>query len=375
MPAHTFLAGAHLTRFGVRPEGLLDLLVEAGRGALEKGTPGKPDLLVVGCMDPSSLAGLGNIAAALAGSLGLSGIPAYAVETASSTGAAALHLAAKSVAAGDAERALVVAGEKLSPLTVSRATSILARVLAPEEQALGATMPALAALLTRIYLERHGFRANELTCLAMKSHRNGARNPIAHFQTEITEEAYLAARMVADPLRRFDIAPISDGAAAVIVARTGHVRIAGLGGATDPLAIASRSSLPASPAMARAGKRAIETSKRSRGEIRVAEIHDAFTPFEVMAAEDLGFFPPGGGLKAALRGETDFGARLVLNPSGGLKSRGHPVGASGLAQVCELFGQLTGTAGPLQVDGAKVGLAASVGGMLANNFVTVLEAV
>ena len=164
-------------------------------------------------------------------------------------------------------------------------------------------------------------------------------------------------------------------ACALIVEKQGPVKIAGIGGATDTLPVAARGSLSSSMAMRLAGERALKMAKISPSSIQVAELHDAFTPFEAMASEDLGLVERGQGLTAAMNGETDFGGRVVINASGGLKARGHPVGASGLAQVCELFFQLTKQAGSLQVDGARRALAASVGGMLANNLVTVLEAV
>jgi acetyl-CoA acetyltransferase len=235
-------------------------------------------------------------------------------------------------------------------------------------------MPAMAAMLSRAYLEENLHASDDLACLALKAHRNGAKNPVAHLRNPLTEKEYRAARVISSPLRLFDIAPISDGACAVIVEKKGDVRVAGIGGATDPLPVSARESLSSSKAMRLAGDRAMRMAGATPSSSQVAEIHDAFTPFEAMASEDLGLFDRGSGLKAAMRGETDFGGKVVINPSGGLKARGHPVGASGLAQVCELYLQLTKQAGALQVDGARRALAASVGGILANNLVTVLEA-
>ncbi|HLF06637.1 MAG TPA: thiolase family protein [Thermoplasmata archaeon] len=374
MPAHAFLSAAHLIKFGKRPERLLELLAEAGRGALERAASSPPDLLVVGVMDPEGFDGQGNIAAALAHELRISGVHGLAVETAMSTGAAALHVAVNAVASGSAEKALVVAGEKMTHLPVPKVAGMLARALAPQERALGGTMPAMAAMLSRAYLEENLHASDDLACLAMKAHRNGAKNPFAHLSNPLTEKEYREARVISSPLRLFDIAPISDGACAVIVERKGDVRVAGIGGATDPLPVSARESLSSSKAMRLAGERAMRMAGASPSSLDVAEIHDAFTPFEAMASEDLGLFDRGGGLKAAIRGETDFGGKVVINPSGGLKARGHPVGASGLAQVCELYLQLAKQAGGLQVDGARRALAASVGGILANNLVTVLEA-
>jgi acetyl-CoA C-acetyltransferase len=374
LPHHAFISSAHLVKFGKRHEKLLELLAEAGRGAMERASSAAPDLLVVGVMDPEGFAGQANIAAAVAHALSLSGAHSIAVETAMSTGAAALHAAVNAVASGSAEKALVVAGEKMTHLPVAKVAAMLARALSPQERDLGATMPAMAAMVSRAYLEESLHASDDLACLALKAHRNGAKNPVAHLRTPLTEKEYCEARIISSPLRLYDIAPISDGACAAVVERKGAVRVAGIGGATDPLPVSARESLSSSRAMRLAGERAMKMAGVSSSEIRVAEIHDAFTPFEAMASEDLGFFDRGQGLRAAMKGETDFGGRVVVNASGGLKARGHPVGASGLAQVCELYLQITGQAGALQVDGARRALAASVGGILANNLVTVLEA-
>ncbi|MGH7340517.1 MAG: beta-ketoacyl synthase N-terminal-like domain-containing protein, partial [Candidatus Rokuibacteriota bacterium] len=202
---------------------MLELLGEAGRGALERAGSSPPDLLVVGVMDPEGFDGQGNIAAALAHHLGLSGVHAVAVETAMSTGAAALHVAVNAVASGSAEKALVVAGEKMTHLPVPKVAAMLARALAPQERALGATMPAMAAMLSRAYLEENLHASDDLACLALKAHRNGSKNPVSHLRNLLTEKEYREARVISSPLRLYDIAPISDGACAAVVERMGEV--------------------------------------------------------------------------------------------------------------------------------------------------------
>jgi hypothetical protein len=206
----------------------------------------------------------------------------------------------------------------------------------------------------------------------LKNHLNGSRNSLAQFQKAITRDAYLASKFIATPLRLYDCAPITDGAAAlVLTSEKTDVRLSGIGQGTGPLSLRERDIFTSFPATRIAAARAYQMAETSPQGIDFAEVHDAFTPFEIITTEDLGFFPPGKGGEAAVDGKTALDGSLPINPSGGLKARGHPVGASGLAQVVEVTKRLRGqTRGKREL---KRGLAQSTGGLGTNNFVTILE--
>jgi acetyl-CoA C-acetyltransferase len=211
--------------------------------------------------------------------------------------------------------------------------------------------------------------------VAVKNHANGARNPYAHFQKPVTLEGVMSSRLIADPLRLQHCCPISDGAAAVLLtADPTGTKLAGMGQGSDYLAMRYRSSLTGFRATQDAAKAAFKMAGFGPERVQVAEIHDAFAPFEILALEDIGLLAPGKATKAIQNGELMLEGRLPVNPSGGLKARGHALAATGLAQVVELIWQLTGRALGRQVK-ATVGLAHSIGGMATNNWVTLVEQV
>ncbi|MBI5524198.1 MAG: thiolase family protein [Desulfarculus sp.] len=379
MPRPVLLAGASLTPFGRTRHKLLDLLAQAAQGALKEAGLQDVDALYLGVMNAEEFTGEGNLAVALADRLGLGGAASSRVETASSTGAGALESAFFAVASGYLQNVLVVAGEKMTGLSTRATTRILAEVIAPSERRYGASMPALAALIARAYGRAHNLGEDQLRAVlgavAVKNHARGALNPFAQFQKPISLEEHHAARPVAEPLGLFDCAPITDGAAAVVLSsRRGGVRLAGMGHATDSAAVTRRQGLTSFNSTRKAAAQAYAMAQVNPQEVDFAEVHDAFTMFEVIGSEDLGFFPPGQGWRAALEGRTGPEGERPINPSGGLKARGHPVGASGLAQVVEAYWLLTG-----QVDAArrlprepKVALTQSIGGLGNNNLVTIL---
>jgi acetyl-CoA acetyltransferase len=379
MPTPVYIAGAALTRFGRLEGSLLDLLVEASAGALEDAGARRVDTIYLGVMNPEEFTGEGNLAAALADRLELPGAASSRVETASSTGAGALESAFFAVASGYREQVLVVAGETMTGLSTRQATRILAEVIAPSERRYGASMPSLAALVAGAYADHHRLEPGELkdalARVALKNHSRGALNPFAQFQKPISEEKYLSARPVADPLGLYDCAPITDGAAALVLSRRkGKVRLAGMGHATDSAALCRRGSLVSFNSTRRAALQAYAMAQVNPSEVDFAEVHDAFTMFEIIGSEDLGFYPPGEGWVAAADGRTGAEGELPINPSGGLKSRGHPVGASGLAQVVEAHWLLTGQVEPGRrlAKPPRIGLTQSIGGLGNNNLVTVL---
>ncbi|MBI4609335.1 MAG: thiolase domain-containing protein [Candidatus Rokubacteria bacterium] len=370
-----WIAGAGMARFGKREETLQDLIAEAALAAMRAASVETPDALVVAVMNPEEFVGEGNFASQIATHVGLAHVPALRVETATSSGAAALYAGFAAVAAGLHRSVLVVGGEKMTHLPTPRVSELISRSIDPHERSYGATMPALAALVTRALMADHGVSLREISQVSVKNHANAALNPFAHFQSPVTLAEVLESRLVADPLRLLHCCPISDGAAALLLtAERTAVQIAGIGQGADYLAVRYRDSLTTFRATQAAAAAAYRMAGFGPERVEVAEVHDAFAPFELITLEDLGLVPPGKATRATMNGETALDGRLPVNPSGGLKARGHALAATGLAQVVELVGQLTGTAPGRQVQ-ARVGLAHSIGGLATNNWVTLLERV
>jgi len=371
-----FVAGAGMTKIGRRSEPLQDLMAEAAHAALADAGLERPDAIVVATMNPEEFLGDGNFASNVATHLGFAEIPTIRVETATSSGAASLYIGFSQVAAGLRRTVLVVGGEKMTHLTTPRVSEIIGRSIDPYERGYGATMPALAGLITQILFARSGTVAREIAQVAVKNHAHGAKNPLAHFQQIVTQEEVMESRMVADPLRLLHCCPISDGAAAIVLTsdRT-PVRVAGMGQGTDTLAVRHRRELVTFAATRAAAREAFAMAGFGPEHVDFAEIHDAFAPFELISLEDTGLLPQGKSGRATLDGDTALDGRLPINPSGGLKARGHPLAATGLAQVVECVWQLTGRAQGRQLPVAHRALAHSIGGLATNNWVTLLEAV
>lgn len=372
--AHLLSVG--MTKFGKSSSELSNLLLEAAEKATESVPLSKIDAVFVGSMNPDEFADISSLPAFLAEELGLIPKPAVRIDNSSATGAATLLQAYLGVKSGFFNTILCVAGEKMTNVSTAMAGRILARVLATSERRLGLTMPALAAITCRAYMHRYNLSRDQLSCIPVKNHQNGLENPYAHFRKEISLETVRKSRMIADPLRLYDCSPMSDGAAAVVISNEkGPIKITGIGSGTDYLALQYRESFASSKATKNAARMAYEQSSLGPHDIDVAELHDAFSILEIISSEDVGFFPPGKGGIAAEKGETSLEGAIPINPSGGLKARGHPVGATGLAQIIEIFWQLNGDAGNRQIDGARTGLAQNIGGFASNNLVTILEAV
>ncbi len=365
---------AAVGRFGRRPESLVDLIAEAGAMALE-GIGRKPvDGLLVGTMAAGSMAELENVTSQLAHRLAIETTAGYRVEAASASGAAVFHAAVAAVAAGFYRRLLVVAGEKMTAQPSAEVSRILARSLAPAEQSAGATLPALAALVTQMYLSEHSVDESILHAVSVLARAAAAKNPAAQFRSVVTAEEVAASRPVALPLRLLHCSAMSDGAAAVVLERgEGPATVLGLGQGFDQLMVADRERPTSFRATRVAAQRAYEAAHLTRKEIDFAELHDAFAPFLLIDLEDVGICGPGEAPGWIAAGAIAPEGRFPVNPSGGLLGRGHPVGASGLAQIAEIVRQLRGEAGGTQLPRPiNVGLAQSIGGLASHNFVTIL---
>ncbi|MBZ5739545.1 thiolase family protein [Nocardioides mangrovi] len=299
--------------------------------------------------------------------IGIGGIPVVNVDNACSGGATALHQAARAVAAGEHEVALVVGVEKLTQF----GGGTLPLVAEDPEVQQGMVMPALYAMRARRYLHDRGSLA-DLAAVSVKARRHGARNPLAQLRSEVTAEQVLGSRRIADPLTLFMCCPTGDGAAAVVLVSEA-VRRRLDGPAVELLAsvlhsgtleLGARDMLRPEITVDSA-REAYEAAGLGPEELDVVELHDAFSIAELVYYEALGLCPAGEAASLLHRGETTFGGRVVVNPSGGLLAKGHPVGASGAAQVAEVFWQLTGRAGDRQVEGARTALTHVTGGGIA----------
>src|SRR5262249_41338885 len=266
---------------------------------------------------------------------------------------------------------------KMTHLSTPRVSELIGRSIDAYERSYGATMPALAGLITRALITEHGATLREIAQVAVKNHANAARNPYAHFSNVVSIDEVMDSRMVADPLRLLHCCPISDGAAAVVLTRARKaVRIAGIGQGTATLAVRHRQRLTRFRATQAAAAAAYAMAGFGPERVDFAELHDAFQPFELISLEDLGLVPAGKSGRATLDGETAIDGRLPINPSGGLKARGHPLAATGRAQVAERFWQPTGAPGPPPTScrTGRTALAHSSGGLATNHWVTLLEA-
>ncbi len=380
---------------------VFDLFASAYRRALAESDVRDFDAVQVGIMDAEEFENRANIAAKVADRLGLVGVPAVRTETASSTGAAAFHEACYKIRSGAASSVLVIAGERMKTVTTQVATEIMSKTVDPVERRFGFTMPALIALVSQAYFRRHGVRgervADVLSRLMFRAHALGADNPLAAFagKPEPLAAYFDEAKNlpVATPLRRKDCSPICDGAAAIILTdKPQAVRVAGLGSATDTSSLLDRLELDSLPAT----RRAAAFAYRNAGvadpralEGLVLESHDAFNSLLPVNLVDLGLCGPAESLEAlvgAARGADPAvdpyahawsgpRGRRPVNLSGGLKSRGHPVGGTGLFQLAELYLQLTRRFPNPRAQAAdpRLGLSHSIGGPGNNVYVTLLE--
>ncbi len=313
----------------------------------------------------------GHTGAATADWAGLLNIPATRTEAACASSGVALRSGVYAVLSGLADIVLVGGVEKMTHRTTAEVTEYLAMASDyPFEQWHGITFPGLYALMATAHMHRYGTTEAQMAEVAVKNHYHGTLNPKAHMQKEITLEKALTSRPVATPLKLYDCSLITDGASCAILTKPElasrftdqPVHIIGTGQASDTIGLYERQSLTSLQAAKLAAQTAYQMAATTPDDMDVAEVHDCFTIAELIAYEDLGFCPTGEGGKLAESGETHLGGRLPVNTSGGLKAKGHPVGATGTAQAYEMYLQLTGQADQRQVKNAQVGLTHNVGG-------------
>jgi len=367
----TWVVGAASNRFGKMKETGREAATRVSLAAIEASGLAPKD---IGYTFVSNCFGIAehqaHVGPLINGGLGIPEVPSCTIESACSSSSAGLHEAFVQVAGGFIDAALVVGAEKLSHLDTLAATSYFA-VAADYafETKNGATFPGLYATLASAYLAAYRTTPEMFGAISVKNHANASHNPNAHFQKEISMETYLNSPVIASPLRLYDCCPFSDGAAAIVVAAKEFVKTP----RSEPLVVRAsaragsitemqdRPDLLGLPSSRIAGAKAFRQAHMEPRDIDFAEVHDCFTIAEALALEDLGFFPRGGGARAALDGLTTRDGKLPINPSGGLKAKGHPVSATGVAQVVEVFEQFNGRANGRAVPRTQTALTHNVG--------------
>ncbi|MCQ4332942.1 thiolase family protein [Natronomonas sp. F2-12] len=363
--------GGSMTKFGQREAWIRELLADAGEACLDDaGVPSDAvEHLYVSNMASGEFEGQTGVMNALAHDLGL--LPAYSqrVDQTSASGGAGIYAAWQSVASGASEMTLLVGGEKMTHRSTAESTDIIASITHPAEYKHGVTLPSFAGLTARLYLDRFDAPRESLARVAVKNHENGTRNRKAQFQKEITVEEALESPIIADPLRLYDFCPVTDGSAALLFCplevaeeyADDYAVVSGVGGATDTHVVHEREDPTTMGGVVDSSEEAYEMAGIGPDDVDVAELHDMFTILEFLQMEALGFAEKGHAWEHAMDGRTKLDGDRPINPSGGLKSKGHPLGASGVAQAYEIYEQLVGEAGDRQVP-AETGLACNVGG-------------
>ncbi|MFQ5769205.1 MAG: thiolase domain-containing protein [bacterium] len=377
------IIGAGLTKFGeLWDKSFRDIFVEAGLAAINNAGVDHLDSMYVGTMSGGLFVGQEHIGSLMADYLGQTPIPATHVESACASSGAAFRMAFIEVASGLNDIVLAGGVEKMND--GADVTYALSTAADQEYEVFhGITFPGLYAMIARAHMHKYGTTREQLAKVAVKNHFNGKRNPNAQFQMEITVEQVLNSSMVADPLRLLDCSPVSDGASAVILCplnmakkyTDAPVKVIATGQASDSIGLHSRPDISYLAAVARSAEQAYKMAGVKPGDIQVAEVHDCFTIAEICAMEALGFVEKGQGGKAVEAGLNALDGKIPINTSGGLKSKGHPVGATGVAQIIEIFEQLRTNAGERQVKNARIGLAQNMGGSGGSSVVHIMEAV
>lgn len=376
------IIGVGMTHFGeLWDQSIRDMFAEAALKAMDDAGVRKIDSLYVGSMSSGLYAYQEHLGSVMADYIGQRGVPAVRVESACASGGTAVRSAFLEVASGMSD--IVLAGGVEKMWDVEDGTFVLATAADQEYEAYnGVTFPGLYAMMARAYMEKYGLTREELAQVPVKNHKHAINNPSAQYPFALSLEGVLKSSPVADPLRLMDCSPITDGAAAVILCpldiahkfTNKPVKIKGVGAATGPIALHDHSDLTRLDAVRIAGERAYKMAGLSPSDIDFVEVHDCFSIAEIIVVEELGFFEYGKAGKAIAEGQATYGGKIVVNPSGGLKAKGHPVGATGVAQIIEATLQLQGRADKRQVQGAKYGMAQNMGGSGGSSVVHILEA-
>jgi acetyl-CoA C-acetyltransferase len=364
---------------------LVDLASEAVRAALNNAGLDRADALYAGNMMSGTVSRQSTPGALIAGRAGLGAAESIKVDTACSSGASALRLGLSAVASGEIGVAVVAGVEKMTDAVGDEVTAALASAAdADFEAAMGLSFVSINALLMRRYMEAYGWKHADFAPFSINAHANARHNPYARLRNPIDEKQYSRARMVADPINLLDASPTGDGAAAAVivpVALAGQYRrggplvtIAASAAATDSIALHDRYDMLELAAARQSAERAYAQAGLGPEDVDVFELHDAFSIMAALSLETAGFAEPGQGPRLGLEDHIGPPGKVPIATMGGLKARGHPVGATGMYQIVELYLQLTGRAGETQAPGAKIGMAQNVGGSGASVVTHILRA-
>jgi len=376
-----YVCGASQTKFGYLREDIGTLMLIAAKKAISQS---KIDLAeieaIIVANFSSSFTQQCHLPSLLASRLNTNK-EIVRVESACAAGSVAIKEAAIYLESGLYQTVMVVGVEKMSEVSMDMTTLTLAMAASPEERRHGATFPSQYALIARTYLEKYGVNEVDLAKVAVKNHHNALLNPLAHFHKKIDVETVLKSRMIASPLKLLDCSPISDGAAAVILStkksishpKNRPVRLIGWGHAVDAIELYKRRDLASIPVVALASKKAYKMADLLPRDINIAELHDCFTIAELIEMEELGFCKKGEAKEMIRTGKTELTGELPINTSGGLKAKGHPIGATGVSQVVEIVKQLQNKAAQRQVKNVHKGLCCNIGGSGGSCVVTIFS--
>ncbi|HNT23322.1 MAG TPA: thiolase domain-containing protein [Anaerolineales bacterium] len=363
---------------------LRELAGEAIFAALDDAQRTSADGLFVGNMLSGMLSKQENLGSLIAEWVGLPGIEAFKVESACSSGAAALRSGFMAVSSGEMDSAIVVGVEKMTDTLPSETTEGLATAAdADYEAAQGLSFVAINALVMQRYLHFYGWKHTDFAQFSINAHANAMHNPFARLREPITEADYSRARMIADPINLLDASPTGDGAAALLLVPVEMlnpgskpiIKIAGSSSATDTTSVHGRKDPLWLSAAEKSAKKAYQQAGIGHQDIDLFELHDAFSIMSALSLEACGFAERGQGPRLAQEGAILPTGRIPITTRGGLKARGHPVGATGIYQAVEVVQQLRGQAGPSQVENAKIGMTQNIGGSGANIITHIIKAV
>ena len=363
------VVSASFTRFGKRDDDLLSIASHSADPLVEKYRD-SIDFFIVSNSYSGEYNGISGLNNLLTTRFSMDGIPSIRVDNTSGSGGSAVLVAKSLIESGAAENVLITGVEKMTGGNGKNSTSIIASLLHNEERRSGISLPSLGGLLTKFYMDEFKASRESIAMVAVKNHFNGSKNPYAQFQKPITLEEVMSSRIIADPLRIFEFCPVSDGSVSIIMTSdenaasfsSKYAKILGCATAASSSSLSGRETMTTINAVKNASSKAFRNASLKPSEMDFAELHDMSTILEIVESEDAGFFKKGEGWKALVEHRTDLDGEFPINTSGGLNSKGHPIGASGIAQTGEAFLQLTGQAGQRQVKNANHGFSMSMAG-------------
>ncbi|MDV2582232.1 thiolase C-terminal domain-containing protein [Alkalibacillus haloalkaliphilus] len=374
----TYIHGVGMTQFGkLEDKTLKNLLLDASIEALEDAGKPEVDAVFVGNFMGGSIYNQEILGAIIANDLGLGYVPTAKIEGACASGGIAFRQALLGIMSGEYETVLVAGVEKMKHVSTVEVTEAINAAMDNDsnEKHAGLTFPGFFGVLANRYFHETGATKEHLAQVALKNRNNAINNPLSQFKTETSIDEIMSSRMITEPLGLFDCSPTTDGASAVVLSKKkGNIAVRSSAQASGPTEMQNAENLLSIPAVGESGRLAYEKAGLGPEDIDVVEIHDCFSMTEIISSEELGFFNRGEGYLALEQGKTLPNGEKPINTSGGLLSKGHPIGATGISQLYQIVHQLRGTA-PNQVNGARIGLAQNLGGTGSYSTVHILERV